>query len=266
MEAYTDFAGVYDELMDDTPYDAWCDRIVEDMEKYGISKPDRTATDPLEAERNLVLDLACGTGTLTRMLYERGYDMIGVDYSEEMLMQARAKQEQDGTGILYLQQDMRELDLYCTIGTVLCICDSLNYLLEEEDLRQTFSLVHNFLYPGGLFLFDCNTDYKYREVIGDTVIAENRDDCSFIWENAYDEGSGINEYDLTVFVKTGEDTWRRFCETHHQHGYDAALLQRLLSENGFELIRIIDSDTGKEPGPETERIYVVARCRKNQEK
>jgi SAM-dependent methyltransferase len=177
-----------------------------------------------------------------------------------MLMQAREKQERDGTEILYLQQDMRELDLYCTIGTVVCVCDSLNYLLEEEDLGQTFSLVHNFLYPGGLFLFDCNTDYKYREVIGDTVIAENRDACSFIWENAYDPESGINEYDLTIFVNTEGENFRRFCETHYQKGYDAEFLKELLSGNGFELLRIIDSDTGEAPGPETERIYVAARC------
>ena len=107
--------------------------------------------------------------------------MIGVDNSPEMLGIAMEKSEESG-GILYLLQDMRELELYSTVGTVLSVCDCLNYLLEEEDLLRVFRLVNNYLYPGGLFLFDFNTVYKYSQVIGDTVIAENREDCSFIWE------------------------------------------------------------------------------------
>ncbi len=262
MEAYTDFADVYDELMDDTPYTEWCNRLVKDMETYGISRPDRGAEDPIESEKNLVLDLACGTGTLTEMLYERGYDMIGADFSGEMLMKAMEKKERTGSEILYLQQDMRELDLYCTVGTVISVCDSLNYLLEKEDLEQTFSLVHKFLHPGGLFLFDVNTDYKYREVIGDATIAENREDCSFIWENSYDAANGINEYDVTVFVQEEGDSFRRFQETHYQKGYEEEYLRDLLKRTGFELIRCIDADSEDAPGPETERLYMVARCTK----
>ncbi len=261
MESYSDFAEVYDELMDNTPYEAWCRRIDVKIREYGISKPVRDAEDPLESERNLVLDLGCGTGTLTEMLYALGYDMIGVDNSPEMLAHAIEKKEKSEAEILYLQQDMRELELYCTVGTVISICDSLNYLLEEEELRQTFSLVHNYLYPGGLFLFDVNTDYKYREILGESTIAENRDDCSFIWENFYDPEDGINEYDLTVYVRDGEsELFRRFEETHLQRGYDADKIRDLLEQSGFELLELTDSDTEGEPTAETQRLFAVAKC------
>ncbi len=261
MEAYTDFADVYDELMDDTPYTEWCNRLVKDMETYGISRPDRGAEDPIESEKNLVLDLACGTGTLTEMLYERGYDMIGADFSGEMLMKAMEKKERTGSEILYLQQDMRELDLYCTVGTVISVCDSLNYLLEKEDLEQTFSLVHRFLHPGGLFLFDVNTDYKYREVIGDATIAENREDCSFIWDNYFHEDEHINEYDLTIFVRCDEEKelFQRFTETHYQRGYTLDEMKELVEKAGLIFACAIDADTHGEPSKDSERIYIVAR-------
>lgn len=147
MEAYTDFAQVYDEFMDETPYEAWCGFLVETLYKYGVSKdagekpePDETVpTDEQEAqnlrqERNTILDLGCGTGTLTEMLARKGYDMIGVDNAQEMLQIAIKKREQSGLDILYLLQDMREFELYGTVGAVVSVCDSINYLLEEEDV------------------------------------------------------------------------------------------------------------------------------------
>lgn len=187
MESYQDFALVYDELMDNVPYEAWAERIDGLIRKYGVSQPERNAEGILDSERNLVADLGCGTGTLTELLYQKGYDVIGVDASEAMLAAAMQKREESGSEILYLLQDVRELELYSTVGTVVSVCDSLNYILEERELLTVFSLVNNYLFPGGLFLFDFNTVYKYREVIGDRVIAENREDCSFIWENAYDQ-------------------------------------------------------------------------------
>jgi len=214
MEAYQDFAYVYDTFMDATPYEEWSERIHKLIKKYGVSKPERDAEDTLSSERNLVVDLGCGTGTLTELLYNKGYDMIGVDLSESMLSVAMEKREQKGEDILYLLQDMRELELYSTVGTVVSVCDSLNYILEEEELLQTFSLVNNYLYPGGIFIFDFNTEYKYREVIGDTTIAENREDCSFIWENFYDPEEELNEYDLTIFVEEEDGRFRRLQEPH----------------------------------------------------
>lgn len=290
-QVYSDFARVYDELMDNTPYETWCENIVALMEQYGVSVPIRdnachkkslcggalgekegeaglTKVSPMEmqleeavlaSERNLVLDLGCGTGTLTELLYRKGYDMIGVDNSLEMLEIAREKQEKSGSEILYVQQDMRELELYSTVGTVISVCDSLNYLLEEEELLTVFRLVNNYLYPGGLFLFDFNTVYKYSQVIGDTTIAENREDCSFIWENYYHEEDEINEYDLTVFVQEEGDCFRRFTENHFQRGYTPETMCGLVEQAGMQVLRLMDADTLGEVTAESERVYVLAR-------
>ncbi len=282
-EVYSDFAGVYDELMDNVPYETWCENITALIEAYGISRPIRDEEAAVEelsgdaptegeeehreavseallaSERNLVVDLGCGTGTLTELLYRKGYDMIGIDSSAQMLEIAMEKRAESGSEILYLQQDMCELELYSTVGTVISVCDCLNYLLEEEDLAEVFRLVNNYLYPGGLFLFDFNTVYKYRQVIGDTVIAENREKCSFIWENYYHEEEEINEYDLTVFVQEEGEYFRRFTENHFQRGYTPETMCRLVEEAGMQVIRLLDADTMQEITPESERIYVLAR-------
>jgi SAM-dependent methyltransferase len=258
MHSYEDFAKVYDELMDNTPYEEWAKRLECLIEKYGVSKPQRDAQDALESEKNLVVDLGCGTGTLTEMMYAKGYDMIGVDLSEQMLEAAMEKREQNGSEILYLLQDMRELELYSTVGTIFSVCDSINYILDEEELLQVFSLVNNYLFPGGIFIFDFNTVYKYSEVIGDTTIAENREDCSFIWENYYDPDDAINEYDLTLFIREEGECFRRVCETHYQKGYTAQQIMQLVEEAGMKVLEIKDADTGEAIRPESERIYVVA--------
>lgn len=245
MEAYTDFALVYDTLMDNTPYKEWCERITGILRKYGI-------------ENDLVLDLGCGTGTLTELLAKEGYDMIGIDYSQEMLARAMEKRDETGLQILYLLQDMREFELYGTVKAIVSVCDSLNYLLEEEDVIETFRLINNYLDPKGLFIFDFNTVYKYKEVIGDATIAENREDCSFIWENYYHEEDEINEYEVTFFIKEGE-LFRRFEETHYQRGYTPQQMKDFLAKAGLEFVMMADSDTGKEVTPESERIYMIAR-------
>lgn len=259
MGAYQDFAGVYDEFMDDTPYEQWCERLDLLIRKYGVSLPERDVEGLLDSEKNLVVDLGCGTGTLTELMYSRGYDMIGVDSSESMLNLAMEKKGSSGSEILYLQQDMRELELYSTVGTVFSVCDSLNYILEESELLTVFSLINNYLFPGGVFIFDFNTEYKYREVIGNTTIAENREDCSFIWENFYDPEEKINEYDLTVFVREEKESFRRFSETHFQRGYTVEQVTGLVEQAGMTVVEIMDADTGEAVKNTSERIYVVAR-------
>lgn len=154
---------------------------------------------------------------------------------------------------------MRELDLYSTVGTVISVCDSVNYILEEEELLQVFQLVNNYLYPGGVFIFDFNTAYKYREVIGNTTIAENREDCSFIWENYYDPEEEINEYDLTIFVQEEDDVFRRFTETHLQRGYTVEQMRALVEQAGLKILEIKDSDTGEAAAETSERVYIVAK-------
>lgn len=265
MDSYTGFAGVYDELMDAAPYGEWCQRIVDYIEKYGVSRPVRgrmndgqTLDEALESEKNLVLDLGCGTGTLTELMARRGYDMIGIDLSCEMLLLALEKKEAAGLDIMYFCQDMRELDMYSTIGTIYSVCDSVNYLLEDEDVIQCFRQVNMFLFPRGLFLFDFNTVYKYEQ-IGDSVIAESREDCSFIWDNYYHPQTHTNEYDLTIYQRQEGDLYRRFDETHVQRGYTLEEMKGFLTAAGLEFLEAIDADTGGEVTAASERIFVAAR-------
>ena len=259
MEVYTDFACVYDQLMDETPYAQWCENIAQALGEYGIRD-------------GLVLELGCGTGSLTELLAARGFDMIGVDNSDEMLNIACEKREKSGRDILYLNQDMRSFELYGTVRAVVSVCDSLNYLLEDEDLTACFRLVNNYLDPGGIFIFDFNTRYKYETVIGDRVIAENREDCSFIWENYYDADSGINEYDLTIFVKepeassSGEELFSRFQEVHFQRGYTLEEMWSFIERSGLAFVRAFDADTLGAVTGTSERIYCVAQERQKDEK
>ena len=249
MDAYTSFAAVYDTFMDNIPYEEWKSYLKELLKEYGV-------------QDGLVLDLGCGTGTMTELLAADGYDMIGVDNSEEMLEIAREKQIKSGHEILYLLQDMREFELYGTVGAVFSICDSLNYITEPEELKQVFRWVNNYLDPGGIFIFDFNTEYKYREVLGDQTIAESREDCSFIWDNYYYEEERINEYELSLFIREGDsELYRKYQETHFQKAYDLETMKRLITQSGLEYITAYDAFTKEAPTRVSERIYVIARER-----
>lgn len=257
MEAYTDFAEVYDTFMDETPYAEWCGFLLTLLHRYEI--PEEITDEKLRQEKNSILDLGCGTGTLTELLAAQGFDMIGVDNSPEMLRIALEKKERSGLDILYLCQDMREFELYGTVRAVICICDSLNYLLEKEDLIETFRLVNNYLDPKGLFIFDFNTVHKYRDVIGDRTIAENREEGSFIWENEYDEESGINEYALTFFIKDQKSGFYAKAEEEHlQRGYELEEMKDCLQKAGLTFIAAYDTDMNGAVTKESERITVIA--------
>lgn len=254
MEAYTGFAFVYDTFMDNVPYDHWSQYLISLLKEYGI-------------DNGLVLELGCGTGNMTGLLSKAGYDMIAVDASEEMLMIAREKAADQGRDILYLLQDMREFELYGTVRAVVSICDSMNYLLESEDLKSTFKLVNNYLDPGGMFIFDMNTCYKYSKLLGDQTVAENREECSFIWDNYYDEDEQINEYELTLFVREdageADKLYRKYTETHYQKGYTLAEVQRFLEEAGLEYVAAYDAFTRQPVREDSERMYILAReCQK----
>ena len=275
MEAYTSFAYVYDTFMDNVPYGEWARHIREKLCEHGV-------TD------GIVLDLGCGTGTMTERLAGYGYDMIGVDNSEEMLELAMEKKTESGYDILYLLQDMRGFELYGTVRAVVSVCDSVNYITEPDELEEVFRLVNNYLDPKGIFLFDFNTVHKYRDVIGDSTIAEDRGVCSFIWDNRYYEKEQINEYDLTLFIaedfnpmenadvsertadsedallseeEGGENgsLYRRYTETHYQRGYTLAEIQELLERAGLVFIEAYDADTKETPNDTSERICVIAR-------
>lgn len=249
MEAYTSFAKVYDMFMDNVPYEEWCSHLCGMLREDGI-------------ENGLILDLGCGTGSLTELLAGEGYDCIGVDLSADMLEIAMEKREQSGHDILYLQQDMREFELYGTVRAVICVCDSLNYIMEEEDLLQVFRLVNNYLDPEGVFIFDFNTVYKYKEVMGDTVIAEDRGECSFIWDNYYYDEEKINEYDLTLFIREEgkeKNLYRKYQETHYQRGYTLDEMKELIQSSGLIFETAYDAFTHEAPTEKSERIYIIAR-------
>ena len=248
MESYTGFARVYDLFMDNVPYEEWCEYLTALLIEYGI-------------EDGLVLDLGCGTGKLTRLMEQKGYDMIGVDNSFEMLDIAR---ESSDASILYLLQDMCEFELYGTVRAVYSACDSINYILEEEKLRKVFSLVNNYLDPGGIFIFDINSSYKYHELLAENTFAENREEGSFIWENYFDEEEGINEYDLTLYKKEKEDYFTRFQEVHYQKCYELSVIRRLLEEAGLEFMAAYDAYTKNPVEEDSERITIIAREYKKQ--
>lgn len=291
MDSYKTFASVYDLFMDNVPYDDWCDLYSDILAEHGV-------TD------GIMLDLGCGTGTMTRRFSRRGFDMIGVDASEEMLEMAREAELLDeartfdtssnsdvaneavsdnasnqAKDILYLQQDMRSFELYGTVAAVVSVCDSLNYILTEEDLLQVFRLVNNYLDPGGLFVFDMTTPYQYENVLGENSFCESRDEAAFLWENFFDEENRINEYDLTLFVREGndrivegqnkgnqnasalneEERYRRFVETHYQRAWTLDEVKALLNESGLELLAVFGED-GKNPLEDMDgRMYFVAR-------
>lgn len=268
MDAYTSFAQVYDLFMDNVPYDAWADYIRQWLMQEGILD-------------GVLLDLGCGTGKMTRRMAASGYDMIGVDLSLDMLEIAREAEyealeeyevpdfkedtemnmEENGqeAGILYLLQDMRELELYEPVLAIYSACDCLNYILEEEELLHVFFRVAEALKPGGAFLFDMNTLYKYEELLADHTFAENRDEGSFIWENDYDNKTQINEYDLTLYVAGEDGVYERFYETHYQRGYSSELVVSLLEKAGFTDIHVYDAYTKNPLSPESDRMTVTAR-------
>lgn len=278
MNSYTDFAYVYDLFMDNVPYEEWADRtdrLLREFDELTVPEGD----EALASEAHLLLDLGCGTGRFTRLMREHGYDCIGIDSSEQMLevaMEHEASRPDDEGRILYLHQDMRSPDLYSTVGAVVCVCDSINYLPDTADVLETFKSVNNYLYPRGLFVFDFNTVHYYRDVLGDTVIAENRPEGSFIWENYYDDDSRINEYDLTIYIREGisgslqdagtasdiepaEGVYRRSEETHEQRAYEVDEMTGLIRQAGMEIVRVFDSDTEGDVTDETSRVCIVAR-------
>ena len=244
MDAYTSFASVYDLFMDNVPYEEWCAFLCKMLAQYGI-------TD------GPVLDLGCGTGKMTRLMSEQGYDMTGIDNAAEMLQ--IAAMEPGEVPILYLLQDMQDLELDGCVRAVYSVCDCVNYVLDEEELQQAFSRVHEYLEEDGVFIFDVNTSYKYTKLLAENTFAESRDEGSFIWDNYYDEEERINEYDLTLFIPEGDELYRRYTETHYQRNYETATLLKLLKNAGFTDICVYDDYTDAPLCETSERAVFVAK-------
>lgn len=245
MNTYTGFAKLYDLFMDNIDYTQWGEYIISLLEEYGICT-------------GLLLDLGCGTGTITEFLAEKGYDMIGIDSSFDMLEAALEKKLASGHDILYLNQDMREFELYGTVAAVISICDSINYITEYNDLVTVFKLVNNYLDTGGLFIFDLNTE-AYFKSINEDVIAENRSEGSFIWENTYYEEERINEYALTIFAPCEDGRYEKFYEQHYERAYSLAEIKSALTQAGMSFVAAYHAFTRRPPFKNSERIYVIAR-------
>ena len=215
---------MYDELMKDVPYKQWANFIDEVLQQHlGENHKDR-----------IVLDLACGTGNITYLLAQKGYDMIGVDISIDMLSQAQAKA--DGEQILFLAQDMRKLDLYGTIDAAVCACDGLNYILEEAQLEAVFKRIKMFLNPGGVFIFDMNTTHKFKEVLGGKTFVSDSDSAAYEWQNHFDMETGINKYHV-IFTLKGSSP---FEEVHYQRAYQVDMVCGLLQKAGFSCVDVRD--------------------------
>lgn len=246
---YQEFAHVYDEFMEVISYTEWADYIEAVWKQHGCTP-------------ELVLDLACGTGGLAVELSRRGYDMIGADLSVDMLEEAREKAIEEQQNVLFLQQDMREFELYGTVQSIVCTCDSLNYLLDLKDLEQVMRLVDNYLDPDGLFVFDVNTEFKYKEILADNVFADTYEDAAFIWQNEYDAEQKINEYMVTFFIEDEQGCYQRYEELHQQKAYSVDEIIQSLEKAGLKLEAVYDGMTLKEPSETSERLCFVAREQK----
>lgn len=243
-EIYGGFASVYDIFMDNIPYDEWFAYVKGLLERQDICD-------------GIVAELACGTGEMTWRLAEAGYSMIGVDISEDMLVVAREKCDPE---VLLLHQDMRELDLYGSVSAMICVCDGMNYICEEEDLQKVFEKVYAFLEADGVFIFDMKTDYFYREVLGNRTITDNRENASYIWENEYHEDEQLNEYLLTVYelVDDEQDLFVRTDELHYQKAYVPEVVTQLLKKSGFSGVEVFEAFTVHAPSEDCERLYFIA--------
>lgn len=247
---YEGFASVYDRMMGHIPYDDWRDLICGYLAERGI-------TD------GTICELGCGTGSMTERLAAAGFDMIGVDFSPDMLAAAQSKKEQSGLDILYIQQDMEQLELAGPVDAILSVCDSMNYILEEDGIRNVFDRVYQFLKPEGYFIFDLKTIYCYRNIIGSRTRVEQDEDISYIWENYFYEDDNINEYQLTIFCRQqGSSLYEKIEETHYQRAYTLQQVMELIEGSG---LCVEDCFTGarKEPQDESERIYIAAKRRED---
>ncbi|MCL1878489.1 MAG: class I SAM-dependent methyltransferase [Defluviitaleaceae bacterium] len=252
---YKNFARVYDALMTNTPYDEWATYIDKAIfENFKTVSASDARRHCFAREDILVLDLACGTGNIALRLAKAGYDLIGADASEDMLAEAARKAYDENLQILFLTQDMRELNLYGTIDAAVCVCDGISYILNEEDLMRTFERVKLFLNPSGIFIFDMNTESRF-EKMQNKIFEGDGDGETYEWHNNYDAKTKINECRV-VFFSPGEEP---FEETHKQRAYSPETVQKLLAEAGFSSVDFYDGYTKKTLSSAGERAVFIAR-------
>lgn len=214
----------------------------------------------------LVADLGCGTGSFCLEMASRGYNMIGVDSSVEMLSQAISKLADseiiDKQNILFLNQDMVKFELYGTVDAIVSLLDSINYLTNKKDLEKVIGLIKNYLNPGGLFIFDVNSEYKFKTILANNVYYSVNDDITYIWQNAYNEKTKICKFDLTFFVKKSmkkNELYSRFDEIHFERAYSVEELEQLLKKAGLEIIGIYNNLSFDKPSKNSERLFFICK-------
>lgn len=245
MSGYNAFAEVYDKLTDNIEYKKRADYVSTLFDRYGVR-----GKEP-------ILDLACGTGSLTIELAKLGYDMIGVDSSYAMLSQAQNKKYEENVDVLFLCQDMTELDLYGTISGAICMLDSLNHLDSAEDVKRTIEKVGLFMEHGGIFIFDVNTIYKHREILGNNTFVYDCDDVYCVWQNSLNDDDSV-DISLDIFERK-DGAYYRSGEEFSERAYPIGQYKKWLGDAGFELLHIYDEMSDRELNDRTQRAVFVAR-------
>ena len=247
MASYGDFAYYYDMLTENVDYDKRCEYICDLLAENGISE-------------GILLDLACGTGTMSLLLAEKGYDVVGVDGSEEMLTQAQEKKLETDADVIFLCQKMEELDLFGTINAAVSTLDSINHVTDKETVKEIFRRVSLFMEDKGIFLFDVNTPYKHREILGDNTFIYDLDEVYCVWQNSTDEEL-LTSISLDLFEKDEEDeeTYYRYSEEFSERAYELDDIRRWLEECKFEVTAVYEEMTKDSVKADTQRAVFVAR-------
>ncbi len=240
MGNYDFFAMYYDSLTKNVDYAGRADYISELLRLYNH-------------DAGITLDLACGTGSLTLELKKRGYDVYGVDNSASMLTVAKDKTYDAETDILFICQNMQNLDLYGTVNTVVCALDSINHLKSEEDILKTFKRVSLFMDPGGVFIFDFNTPYKHKHVLSNHIFIYDTPDVYCVWRNKLNEKTLQVNVSLDFFGKVGK-VYERSSERFSEITFETDTVISMLKESGFGNIKAFEDMTFNEPNNKTERI------------
>lgn len=245
MSGYGNFAHYYDILTGNISYKDRADYFDMLIKKHG-------------GKKDLLLDLACGTGSLSEEMCRLGYDVIAVDGSEEMLNEALDKKFDSGLNIQYLCQDMTKLDMFGTIDVTICALDSLNHLPDLDAIKQTINRVSLFCEPGGLFIFDVNTPYKHKNVLGNNTFIYDMEDVYCVWQNTYTEEDNRVEMWLDFFEKQENGSYERYDESFSEIAFDDAVIEKIVADSGMEIVGKYDYDTTEPTKADSEKIVYVA--------
>lgn len=211
----------------------------------------------LNIQPKLILDIACGTGNITVPMSARGYDMIGLDLSEEMLGIAVEKAKKYNQNILFLQQDMTEFELYGTVDAMICSLDGINYLTEDGQAEKMFSLLNYYLNPGGILIFDINTEYKFLHILDEKSFVYDTDDVFCVWSNEYDKDEKICCFDINFFIENPDGTYDRYDEFQEERAYNEIELLKYIKNCGLNCLGIYDNLSFNPPKHDSERLFFV---------